>query len=91
MEKVKLDNIALKKFGITMGIVFLAITLLVFLKHKSLNLTLTIISTIFFTLAFTFPVSLKPVYIFWMKLAFVLAWINTRLILWIIFYLVFAP
>jgi uncharacterized protein involved in cysteine biosynthesis len=26
-----------------------------------------------------------------MKLAFVLAWINTRLILWIIFYLVFTP
>jgi len=91
MEKLKLDNITLKKFGITMGIAFLVITLLVFLKHKSLNLAVSIISVIFFSLAFTFPVLLKPVYIFWMKLAFVLGWINTRLILLIIFYLIFTP
>ena len=37
------------------------------------------------------PVSLKPVYIFWMRLAFILAWINTRLILSILFYLIFTP
>ena len=91
MEKLKLDNITLKKFGITMGIAFLAITLLVFLKHKSLNLTIPIISALFFILAFAFPVFLEPVYIFWMKLAFVLGWINTRLILLIMFYLIFAP
>jgi len=91
MEKLKLDKITLKKFGITMGIAFLVITLLILVKHKSLNLTVPIISALFFTLAFSFPVLLKPVYIFWMKLAFVLGWINTRLILWIIFYLIFAP
>jgi len=91
MEKLKLDKITLKKFGITMGIAFLVITLFILLKHKSLNLTIPIISVIFFILAFTFPILLKPVYIFWMQLAKGLGWINTRLILWIIFYLVFAP
>jgi hypothetical protein len=31
------------------------------------------------------------VYIFWMRLAFILGWINTRIILFIIFYLIFTP
>jgi len=34
---------------------------------------------------------LKPLYDLWMKFAAVLAWINTRLILILMFYLVFTP
>ncbi|MEZ5541451.1 MAG: SxtJ family membrane protein [Pseudomonadota bacterium] len=37
------------------------------------------------------PRLLKPVYLFWMKLGHVLGWINTRIILGIIFFLVFMP
>jgi hypothetical protein len=51
----------------------------------------TVISGLFFILAFIAPGLLKPIYIFWMRLAFVLSWINTRLILSIIFYLIFTP
>jgi hypothetical protein len=91
MEKLKLDNITLKKFGITMGIAFLVIALIILLKHKSFNPTISTLSAIFFILAFTFPILLKPVYIFWMQLAKGLGWINTRLILLIIFYLIFTP
>lgn len=34
---------------------------------------------------------LKPLYDIWMKFAAILAWINTRLILIVMFYLVFTP
>ena len=39
---------------------------------------------------FLYPV-LKPVYVVWMKFAQVLAWINTRIILGIAFYLIMTP
>lgn len=37
------------------------------------------------------PPSLKPLYWLWMKLALILGWINTRIILSIVFYVVILP
>lgn len=91
MEKIKCDKVSLNKFGITMGIAFLVITILVYLKHKHSVLPWVLFSAIFFTLGVIVPSVLKPVYIFWMRLAFVLGWINTRLLLIVLFYLIFAP
>ncbi|MDP3041954.1 MAG: SxtJ family membrane protein [Candidatus Omnitrophota bacterium] len=34
---------------------------------------------------------LKYIYILWMRLAYILSWVNTRILLVIIFYLVFSP
>jgi len=91
MDKLNLDKSRLRKFGITMGVAFMAITIFILLKHKHTIFYTSIISALFFILAFMAPVLLKPIYIFWMKFAFVLSWINTRLILLIIFYLIFTP
>jgi len=91
MEKVNLGRNNLKKFGITMGIAFLVIALVVLIGHKHNPLALFFISAIFLLVAFITPNRLKLVYIAWMRLAFVLSWINTRLILFIMFYLIFAP
>ncbi len=91
MEELKLDRKNLKKFGITMGTAFLVIALLVFWKRHSFPLPLSYISFAFFALAFTIPCSLKLLYIVWMKLAFVLSWVNTRIILVLLFYLLFTP
>ena len=91
MEKLNIDFRNLKKFGITMGIAFLVITLLMLIRHRHSVIPTSIISALFFVVSLTIPGVLKPVYIFWMKLAFVLGWINTRLILIIIFYVLFTP
>jgi hypothetical protein len=91
MEKLNLDRQSLKKFGITMGIAFLAISLLIFIKHRHSILPTSIISAIFFIFAFTMPNILKPIYVIWMRLAFILSWINTRIILFIVFYLIISP
>jgi membrane-associated phospholipid phosphatase len=91
MEESSLDKKILKKFGITMGVVFSIITFFILIRHKYSILPTSIISVIFFISAFMMSVLLKPIYIFWMKLAFILSWINTGLILFIIFYLIFTP
>lgn len=91
MDKLNTDRGALRKFGLTMGIAFLLITLLVMIRHKHNPLPISIISIVFFILAFIIPNLLKPIYILWMKFALVLSWVNTRLILSIIFYLIFTP
>ena len=91
MEELKLDRISLKKFGLTMGVAFSVITALVFYKHRISPLPFGSLAAIFFFLGLFLPAVLKPIYIVWMKLAFVLGWVNTRLILILLFYLVFFP
>lgn len=91
MEKISTDKKTLKKFGITMGIALLVISLLILLKARHSAVPALIISAVFFILAFLIPAILRPVYIIWMKLAFLLGWINTRVILIVIFYLLFTP
>lgn len=81
----------LKKFGITMGAAFLAITAIFSLKHRHIIMPALLISLAFFALAALAPRLLKPVYSLWMKLAHFLSWVNTRVILSIIFYLIFLP
>jgi hypothetical protein len=91
MDKLNTDRGALRKFGLTMGIAFLLIALLVMIRHKHNPLPISIISIVFFISAFIIPNLLKPIYILWMRFALVLSWVNTRLILLIIFYLIFTP
>lgn len=50
-----------------------------------------IVSGIFLVLAVALPISLKPIYIVWMKLGAVLGWVNTRIILTFIFYFLITP
>ena len=92
MEKLKLDKKMLRKFGMTMGIAFLVISSLFFFRHKHTVAAYgSIISCVFFIMGLSLPTFLKPVYTAWMRLAFILGWINTRIILVILFYLVFTP
>jgi glucan phosphoethanolaminetransferase (alkaline phosphatase superfamily) len=91
MEKLNLDKHTLRKFGLTMGMVFLIITFWFLFRHKYSPLTTAIVSATFFLFAFFTPLILKPIYIFWMRLAFILGWINTRLLLIVVFYLIFTP
>jgi len=74
-----------------MGLAFLAITLLILARHRHNPLPALLISVMFFLSVFLFSGLLKSIYTLWMKLAFILGWINTRLILLVIFYLVVTP
>jgi len=74
-----------------MGLCFAGISLLLLLRHKSLWLPFSLISAFFFTFAFTYALALRPAYFIWMGFATIIGWVNTRLILIILFYLVFSP
>lgn len=49
------------------------------------------LSAIFLLQAFIYPPSLIPVQKLWMRIGAVLGWINTRIILGVVFYLLIAP
>jgi len=91
MQRIKTDKPALRKFGITMGIAFLLIAAIAYFKRGTLNYPILSISLFFFIAGLLLPLLLKPIYIFWMKLALILSWINTRVLLIIIYYLLFTP
>lgn len=91
MERLNPDKKDLKKFGVTMCVAFLVISGLIIIKHRHSAVPALTISAAFLLSALVRPGLLKPVYIIWMKLAFALGWLNTRVILLLIFYIIFAP
>ena len=50
-----------------------------------------IVAAVFAGSALILPQILKPVFIAWMKIGHVLGWINTRIILGVVFFIIFAP
>jgi len=85
------DKRELKKFGITLGIIFLAISLFLFWKNSSaaeyfLYCGLTILG-----LGLVFAGTLKPLYIVWMGFATIMGFFMTRLILTLLYSIVFTP
>ena len=91
MYKINTDKKTLKKFALTMFIALTLIATFLLIKHKNGYLWLYS-AGILFLFAGIFTVNLlKPVYTGWMKLAFILSWFNTRLILFLMFYLIFTP
>ncbi|MEE9304289.1 MAG: SxtJ family membrane protein [Thiotrichaceae bacterium] len=83
----------LRKFGLIMGAAFILIFGLLFpwIFNKSLPLWPWIVAVVFIAWALIHPTSLKPVYIVWMKIGGVVGFINTRIILGLLFFLVFLP
>jgi cytochrome c oxidase subunit IV len=74
-----------------MCIAFFAIAVAAFIFKGRLYYTYIILGTLFGAAALIMPVFLSPLHYAWMRLAFVLGWINTHLILFAIFYLVVSP
>ena len=83
----------LRNFGLIMGVMIVLFfgLLIPWLWGATLPVWPWLIAAGFWLWALTLPASLRPVYNGWMKVAVVLAWINTRLILGIAFYLVILP
>ena len=48
-------------------------------------------AAVFAVTGLIFPMALKPIYFIWMKIGHVLGWINTRIILGLVFFVLFAP
>lgn len=91
LEEIDLSKNALKKFGKTMCLCLCGIGLVFFIKHKPAFRIWWFLGFFLLLSAQIMPFVLKPIYKFWMRLAFCLGWFNTRLILIAVYYLVVTP
>ena len=93
MDNIKLNKEELRKFGLVTGIIFSALFGLLFpwLFEHSMPLWPWILGSTLVIWALIHPKSLGPLYHFWMKIGHILGWINTRIILAIMFYFLFLP
>ena len=91
LEKLKTGIRDLRKFGLTVGCVFVAISIVLFLRHRpshpfflGTGATLILFGTLW-------PGALKYIYIAWMALAFTLGFLMSNVILTLFFFLLVTP
>lgn len=85
------DNKELRKFGLTIGIVLLIISALMFYYSAELRLHFGIAGLIVIVSGYLFPKILIPFQKIWMGIALILGFIMSRIILTFLFYLVITP
>lgn len=91
LENIDLSKESLRKFGRVMFLCLTSIGLILFIKHKPAFKILWFLGILFLAAAQIYPLSLKYIYRFWMHLGIAIGWINSRIILFIIYYLVITP
>jgi hypothetical protein len=93
LEEIKLiksEKKDLRSFGITIGIVLGFLSGLLWWKGKETYTVFVTLSVLFIFFGLFLPALLKPLQKAWMTFAVILGWIMTRVILGILFYLVFS-
>ena len=90
IKNIKSEKSDLRNFGITVGIILLVISGFLFWKEKESFQIFLAIGIILFLTAIALPSVLKPVYWIWMIFAIILGWFVTRVILSLLFYVVFT-
>lgn len=91
IKNIKETNKDLRKFGLTVGIVLLAIADFLFYKQKESYFYFGIIGAFLVLAGLISPIILKPLNKAWMTLAILMGWVMTRVILTILFFLVLTP
>ena len=81
----------LRKFGITMGVCFFIVSLILLWRHREFFIYAFAVSVLFALGAIMAPAVLKPIQKVWMALALVMGWVMTRVLLAVVFYLVLTP
>ena len=82
----------LRSFGLMVGGIFGAIALWpLVVRGEDIRLWALLLAVCLIVPAAVFPLSLAWPYKGWMLIGLVLAWINTRIILGVVFYLVVTP
>lgn len=91
LSELNMSKENLKGFGRTIGLCLLSLGIVLLFRHQPAFIILWLLSAIFLVLAYLSESLLNPVYKLWMGLAFCLGWINTRLILILVYYLALTP
>lgn len=87
-----IDTKQLRSFGLLVGGVFAVIGLWpALLRGHEFRLWALILAGLLLLPGLVMPRRLRPIYQIWMAIGHVLGWINTRIILGVIFYGLFTP
>lgn len=88
----KITEKDLRQFGLALGAVLFVFGLIHFLKAR-VNIFSWFWGTAFVSvaLAVLWPAILRPVYFVFVKVAYAIGWVNTRIILILIYYLLVTP
>ena len=90
--KTQHTNRQLRSFGLTVGGMFLLIAIWPALRHgRDFHVWAFVLSGALLLPGIAMPAALARPYQLWMGLAHVLGWINTKIILTIMYYAVFTP
>ena len=94
MDIPELDNAGLRKFGLTTGAIIVVLFALFFpwvFDMERMPLWPWILAGVLWVPALLVPAILRPVYTTWMKIGHGLGWVNSRIILGILFYVLILP
>ena len=92
-EIPKLNKQELRKFGLTTGAIFAVLFgfVLPLIWRVDAHRWPLVIGAVLCSVALISPRSLAPFYNIWMRIALILGWLNSRIILGVIFLLVVTP
>jgi hypothetical protein len=89
-----LDNLGLRKFGLTTGAIIVVLFAFFFpwvFDMAAMPMWPWIAAGILSVPALLMPSLLRPVYATWMKIGHAIGWVNTRIILGVLFYVLVLP
>lgn len=89
-----LDNRGLRKFGITTGAIIVVLFAIFFpwvFDAAAMPIWPWIVAGLLWVPALLVPNSLQPVYTTWMRIGHAIGWVNTRIILGLVFYILVLP
>jgi hypothetical protein len=89
-----LDKKGLRKFGITTGVIIVVLFALFFpwvFDVTTMPMWPWILAALLWVPALLIPSALRPVYTTWMKIGHAIGWVNTRIILGVLFYVLILP
>ncbi|MDE3220219.1 MAG: sxtJ [Nitrospirota bacterium] len=92
MEHIEVTKRTLRQFGLMVGVVFLLIGLWPFVwRQEAVRIWAVVPGSLLAVAGLVVPSLLKQVYQGWMWVGHVMGWVNTRIILGVLFYGVVTP
>ena len=91
IKNIKESKRDLKKFGLTIGIAFIVISVILAISKKNSAIYFGTAGFLITLIGLTAPKVLKPLNKAWMTLSIILGWFMTRVILIILFYIALTP
>lgn len=89
-----LDSKGLRKFGITTGAIIVVLFAVFFpwvFDAATMPVWPWVVAGVLWVPALFVPNSLQPVYTTWMRIGHAIGWVNTRIILGLVFYILVLP